>query len=758
MQLTTGTQVGPYRVDALIARGGMGAVYRATRHDGALVALKVLSGQGRRPEQVTRFEREAELTARLSHPGIVRVHGAGSAPGLHYIAMDLIDGEPLSARCGRVAPLEAARLVAQVARAIEHAHERGVLHRDVKPANVLVRREDGQALITDFGIARALEDGSSLTRTGALLGTPLYMSPEQATGQAATTATDVHGLGILLYEALTGRPPFEQPDLAAVLIALTRSTAAPPSALRPETPRALDRLCLAALRKDPARRPSAGAFAAGLEDLVAGRPSRTRRGRAVALLVGAAAVSLLAAAAGRARRAQAPPAPERPEAVLEPHEEPLPPDTTTSADPPWLRSLVARGDLEALRAAEDALRGDALLAVAPPSRTRALEALEALDAGWRDPRPPGVLVLEDDARGHMREGFERLVFIHALWRRLDPRHHLPPARLQLVGEMIFQGAIVRDRAVQVVRAVVELSPDDVQTHVLYAQTGEPRDLEEGTLRRGLVLADAAADHDAWQQIATSLADQLRDRALEGGPESAARSAFDALLQEVLARVDRAPQLASRLLEHDSELALAERRFDRALEDLDRALSLSSRPWELHQARLGVRLAAVRATGDEPHRVGAFADLDALLQLGRDEPRAQKSLALGAILFVTFLTREGWSEPALGVLDRALQVLDPAKGAECALVRVTLVARHSTFGEDRLAPALLDLVRRADARRVDLETRFELEPTVQQALVALVGVAREACSRLAARGAIDREELARTLEEHPGRHYLPVTYR
>lgn len=300
MEPRPGSQVGPYRVEALIARGGMGAVFRAVRADGARVALKVLTGGARE-----RFEREAELAARLSHPGIVRVHGAGESGGSCWIAMELVEGEPLDARCGKVSPVEAARLVAQVARAIEHAHARGVLHRDLKPSNVLVRA-DGAALVTDFGVARAVE-GSSLTKTGALVGTPLFMAPEQAAGQPSTAATDVHGLGLLLFTLLTGASPFERDDALAVLVAVTRDRPPPPSAARPLVPEALDQLCLAALEKEPARRPAIGALAAGLEDVAARRdrrrPRRSRRG-ALALAVG---VCVAAGAAAFARRAGPPP-------------------------------------------------------------------------------------------------------------------------------------------------------------------------------------------------------------------------------------------------------------------------------------------------------------------------------------------------------------------------------------------------------------------------------------------------------------------
>ena len=168
--IAPGTAVGPYTVESELARGGMGAVYRARRRgDGALVALKILdAGPAVTPVQQERFKREGELAARLAHPGIVRVLDAGAVSWLLYLAMDLIDGAPLGDSAGRVTPLEAARLVAQVARAVEHAHAHGVVHRDLKPNNVLVRRDDGAALVTDFGIARDL-GSAALTKTGGLL-------------------------------------------------------------------------------------------------------------------------------------------------------------------------------------------------------------------------------------------------------------------------------------------------------------------------------------------------------------------------------------------------------------------------------------------------------------------------------------------------------------------------------------------------------------------------------------------------------------
>ncbi len=248
-----------YEILAEIGRGGMGIVYRARQRSlGRLVALKVLpEGRAANPAEVARFEREAVAIARLRHPGIVAVHEAGVRDGVPFLAMDLIEGRSLRAAldAGSMPPGEAMRIAAEVARAIDHAHEASVVHRDLKPDNILLG-SDGRAIVTDFGLARFLPGASgeiptSLTQTGRLLGTPSYMSPEQVEGQTTgiDRRTDVFSLGVVLYEMLAGRLPFVGHNVVEVLARITAEEPRPPSTWRTGVPRDADRIVLTAIAK-----------------------------------------------------------------------------------------------------------------------------------------------------------------------------------------------------------------------------------------------------------------------------------------------------------------------------------------------------------------------------------------------------------------------------------------------------------------------------------------------------------------------------
>jgi WD40 repeat protein len=315
--------LGDYELLEELGQGGMGRVYRARqRRLGRVVALKVISADGAPAEaDRLRFRTEAEAVARLDHPNIVPVYEVGEHDGQPYLAARYVEGGPLSRHLVRFRddPRAAAGLVATLARAVHHAHQRGVLHRDLKPANVLLEWPTGQAgppvpHVADFGLARLLDQDSALTRTGDLVGTPSYMAPEQAGGGGAaiTTATDVHGLGAILYTLLTGCPPFAGPTVLHTLAQVKEREPEPPRRLNPKVPRDLETVCLTCLAKDPRRRyASALALAEDLEGWLAHRPivarpatarerlaKWVRRRPAAAALACVSAAAVLAALAG----------------------------------------------------------------------------------------------------------------------------------------------------------------------------------------------------------------------------------------------------------------------------------------------------------------------------------------------------------------------------------------------------------------------------------------------------------------------------
>jgi serine/threonine-protein kinase len=195
---------------------------------------------------VRRFRAEAAAAARLKHPHIISIHEVSDVDGQHFFAMDLVEGLNLAERT-REGPLpsrQAADLVAQIAEAVQHAHEQGVLHRDLKPSNVLVDAT-GKPFVTDFGLARPLDAGSSLTMTGQVIGTPAYMPPEQATGKGTVgPAADIYSLGALLYHLLTGRAPFVGGTTAETLRHVVEQEPVSPQLLNPEVPRDLATICL----------------------------------------------------------------------------------------------------------------------------------------------------------------------------------------------------------------------------------------------------------------------------------------------------------------------------------------------------------------------------------------------------------------------------------------------------------------------------------------------------------------------------------
>jgi eukaryotic-like serine/threonine-protein kinase len=272
----TGAKVGKYTLTQVLGQGGYGDVHLGVSSAGPKVAVKILNARASRDEDtVARFKREADTGQRLEHPSIVRIVEVGSSRGRHYIVMELMRGGSLRQMLDRAdtPPNDVLAVLAEVASALAFAHAQGVVHRDVKPENVLLTKA-GRAKVADFGLARAA-DQSSMTTEGRILGTAVYMSPEQVRGQRATAASDVYSVGIMIYEAITGMLPFTADSQLGYLY--QHAEVEPPRpVIRAGYPTTLGNLALACLAKDAAARPTMDQIAERLRRATQTRPRTWR--------------------------------------------------------------------------------------------------------------------------------------------------------------------------------------------------------------------------------------------------------------------------------------------------------------------------------------------------------------------------------------------------------------------------------------------------------------------------------------------------
>ena len=614
---------GRYQLLGEVGRGGVGVVRRALDPAGRPVALKLLlAGQAAPERQRRRFRREAEALLRIRHPGVVALLDAGEREGLPFLVMEWVEGESLEARLRREGPLDprqAASLVRHLALALAHCHAQGVLHRDLKPDNVLLRAADGQPLLVDFGLARELEaEGgqSLLTRTGQALGTPGYWPPEQAEGRREDVgpAADVFGLGGLLFAALTAEPPHAGETAQQVLASLA-APPRPPSALRPGLPPALDALCVRCLARDPAERPgSAQAVADALEAWLEGRAAdplaqRERRWLLPLVALSAAAVALSSALV-----------------VI--------PGTSPSARPGTAAWVGTDGER-------------------PPP------------AGWAPPAAEDVGALVAAAE----EALSRLDAAGALSAARQAARGAPedPAVRALLAEALLRARELPD-AEEEARLTLELAPEHPRALVILGEAL----IERGELAAALARGEEAARRypdfpNAWALCARARlrggdfegAERDATRVLELAPGQPLALALRAdarrrqgKLSEALADVDLALKVVpdlSGVWTTRGEIQLGLGRPEAAADDATRAIALDPNLGPAYMVRGRAR----ERLGD---RAAALPDLAKAVQVEPDNGEAR--LFLGDMLFLLGDLARARSEVERGI---ALDPLEEARG-------------------------------------------------------------------------------------------------
>jgi serine/threonine-protein kinase len=660
-----GVGIPGYEVLSTLGRGGMGVVYQARQTKlGRVVALKmILAGAHAGPDDLARFRTEAQAIARLQHPNIVQIHEVGEHEGLPYFSLEFCARGSLEKKLAGtpLPPQEAAALVETLARAMQAAHDKGVIHRDLKPANVLLA-EDGTPKVTDFGLARKLDEAGQ-TASGAVMGTPSYMAPEQAGGKRAAIgpAADVYALGAILYECLTGRPPFKAATSLDTVLQVISDDPVPPRALNRRLPRDLETVCLKCLRKEPrSRYASALELAEDLRRFLGGEPVRARPvgpwGRAVKwvrrkpmaaalaaslvlLVAGSAAVGLWLVqqraerSAEQARREGDVEAALREAATLGEQARAL-----TDNPAQWEATLAAA--LSTVKRAE-ALAGGEQVPVSPALTERLRALADELRAEEKD-RQMGA-TLERIRLKQSELNFQDSQFA---WREALPKYREAFQEYGLAPDApgaAEAAAVVRARRPAVQAALVA----SLEQWLLLTDAGSPE-------RRWLEDVLAAADPDDWhKQVRAAVLEKDRlalERLAEQGGATRQAPAAVVMLGQALS-LTGARQAAVRLLrqaqlDHPDDLwvrhELAEVLFSGKESDLDEAIACYRMALAVRPRSPGVYLNladALKKKGDlaaaaatlrkaielEPRYAHAYCNLGGVLHDARDDAGAVTAL-------------------------------------------------------------------------------------------------------------------------------------
>jgi len=593
--------IGGYEVLDELGRGGMGVVYRARDpRSGRSVALKLLLALSD-PEERLRFQREIETTRSLDHPHVLRVLDLGQDRGRPFLVTELAEGGSLAGRLREQAldPGEAARVVAEVASGLAAAHRSGALHRDLKPANVLFAG-DGRSLLADFGLARRLRD-ETLTATGTVLGTPGYMSPEQARGERADERSDVYGLGSLLYASLSGGPPFRRASLLATLAAVVNDPVPP---LAAEVPEALAAICCRCLAKDPAERYADADEVSAALNTWRDALTRPRLARGAALAVACAALALGAAALGASSLPHGAPPPQH--------------SPTPSARGSALPSPPP--ELEAARAAARRSDWESVLASAQRALERGPHRAEALTlAGWARLERAELEAAREQLDEALRAApdyplaLALRALLHALkkeWKLARRLAKDAQSRASEDSEVVVQVARAHlhmgefEQARRQLQKTLPARPRDAVAHFLHARACLECGEEEPALQGFERVLELEPDHYlSLAHAAALLATRDRSRGLERY-RSFLTLSQEALLEaegnaDLLRKVrDLAwPQLRrlvplypEELLGHylRGEVLLRRREYEAARKELDEVLRLNGgRPYERSALYLGV---------------------------------------------------------------------------------------------------------------------------------------------------------------------------